>query len=287
GADTVVTLATGDHITLTGVSMTALKAGWITEVDSLFGSPSVAPPPIDNLAGGAVAAAGQVAAPAAQIGAAAASAAAVVAAPAAAIATVHGVSLVGGSAAETLTGGAGDDTINGGGGADHLIGGAGNDTYIVPNSSATIIENAGGGTDTVIAKGDYVLGANLENLTISSDATNSWAGTGNELNNVIIGNAGANKLSGMAGNDTLDGGAGNDTLTGGAGADVFRFNHGGGADVVTDFSYADGDRVHVTDSHYTVSQVGANTVIDLGGGDTMVLQHVTLSTLHSDWIMVG
>ncbi|HLZ76769.1 hypothetical protein, partial [Phenylobacterium sp.] len=49
GADTVVTLATGDHITLTGVSMTALKAGWITEVDSLFGSPSVAPPPIDDL----------------------------------------------------------------------------------------------------------------------------------------------------------------------------------------------------------------------------------------------
>ena len=56
---------------------------------------------------------------------------------------------------------------------------------------------------------------------------------------------------------------------------------------MTDFSYADGDRVHVADSHYTVSQVGANTVINLGAGDTMVLQHVTLSTLHSDWIFLG
>ncbi|MGZ6020563.1 MAG: hypothetical protein ACXWKO_18000, partial [Phenylobacterium sp.] len=53
GADTVVTLSTGDHITLTGVSMASLKAGWISEVDSLFGSQTTAPPPVDDIAGGA------------------------------------------------------------------------------------------------------------------------------------------------------------------------------------------------------------------------------------------
>jgi len=285
GADTVITLAGGDKMTLAGVSMTSLKAGWITHVDSLFGSLTTAPPPIDNEGGGTEAAPaiggatfGTAAAPAA--GGAKASAGSVGGG-------TTGVSLTGGSAAETLTGGAGADTINGGGGTDHLIGGAGDDTYIVPNSLASIVEAAGGGTDTIIAKGDYTLGANLENLVISDNSPSAWAGTGNELNNVITGNSLNNKLSGLAGNDTLDGGAGNDTLTGGAGADVFRFEHGGGSDTVTDFSYAAGDRVHVTDSHYTVSQVGANTVIDMGGGDSMVLQHVTLSTLHSDWIVVG
>ena len=42
-------------------------------------------------------------------------------------------------------------------------------------------------------------------------------GTGNDLNNYIIGNTANNNLNGGAGNDTLDGGLGNDTLIGGTG----------------------------------------------------------------------
>jgi hypothetical protein len=33
-----------------------------------------------------------------------------------------------------------------------------------------------------------------------------------------------------------------------------------------------------------VSQVGANTVIDMDGGNEMILQKVQFSTLPSDWI---
>jgi serralysin len=35
---------------------------------------------------------------------------------------------------------------------------------------------------------------------------------------------------------------------------------------------------------YTVSQVGADTVIDMGNGDQMILVGVNLSTLGSGWI---
>jgi Ca2+-binding RTX toxin-like protein len=52
-------------------------------------------------------------------------------------------------------------------------------------------------------------GANVENLTLTGTAAIN--GTGNELNNAIIGNGGANSLSGGDGNDSLAGGAGNDS----------------------------------------------------------------------------
>jgi serralysin len=35
---------------------------------------------------------------------------------------------------------------------------------------------------------------------------------------------------------------------------------------------------------YTLSQSGADTLIDLGNGDQIVLKNVTLSTLPSGWI---
>ena len=56
-------------------------------------------------------------------------------------------------------------------------------------------------------------------------------------------------LQGWAGNDVLIGGRGADTLTGGAGADRFVYAGtvhspvGAGADRITDFSHAQGDRI--------------------------------------------
>ena len=65
----------------------------------------------------------------------------------------------------------------------------------------------------------------------------------------LLGLGGNDALSGADGNDSLDGGAGFDTLTGGAGADRFVYIGtvhspvGAGADRITDFSHAQGDRV--------------------------------------------
>ena len=38
---------------------------------------------------------------------------------------------------------------------------------------------------------------------------------------------------------------------------------------------------------YTVSQVGADTVVDLGGSDRVVLVNTTLANLQAGWISLG
>jgi len=105
----------------------------------------------------------------------------------------------------------GDDSLNGGGGADTMVGGAGDDTYSVDNSGDLVVENAGEGTDLVMASVSLTLQANVENLTLTG--TSALSGTGNALANAITGNAGANVLAGLGGADTLNGGDGLDTAT--------------------------------------------------------------------------
>ena len=127
--------------------------------------------------------------------------------------------LTGNTAINTLTGGAGNDTLNGGAGADILVGGAGNDTYVVDAVGDVTTELAAEGTDTVQSAVTYTLAANVENLTLTGAVAIN--GTGNTLDNILIGNSAINILDGGAGNDTLDGGTGNDTLVGGAGNDTY------------------------------------------------------------------
>ncbi|OBC97297.1 putative Ig domain-containing protein [Acinetobacter baumannii] len=138
--------------------------------------------------------------------------------------------IVGNSAINTLTGGAGDDYLNGGGGADKLLGGTGNDSYVIDNTGDIVTENAGEGIDTVLSSITYTLGNNLENLTLTgSTAIN---GTGNALNNVLIGNSAINTLTAGVGDDYLDGGAGADKLLGGIGNDTYVIDNTG--DIVTE-----------------------------------------------------
>jgi len=118
-----------------------------------------------------------------------------------------------------IVGNSGNNILDGGTGSDSMAGGSGNDTYILDNIGDTITEQAGKGTDTIIAPFDYTLGANVENLTLTEGT--ALTGTGNELDNTIIGNSNDNTLSGLAGNDTLDGGAGADMLIGGIGNDTY------------------------------------------------------------------
>ena len=120
--------------------------------------------------------------------------------------------LIGNSGANTLTGGAGNDILDGGAGVDTLVGGNGNDTYYV-DESLDVIDEQGPATDidSVIASASYTLSANLENLTLAGSAHIN--GTGNALNNTIIGNDGNNAIDGGAGVDILKGGKGDDTYT--------------------------------------------------------------------------
>ena len=150
-------------------------------------------------------------------------------------------SLSGGIDSDSLIGGAGNDFLSDGSytlnpltgryewtgqqtDLDTLEGGAGNDTYFIDrfNRSTgvrdTIIELADEGTDTVFYSGTtaneatYVLGANLENLTLGRSfippalvVEAPLNGSGNELNNNIRGNNAANRIFGKEGADTLTG----------------------------------------------------------------------------------
>ncbi|WP_414815662.1 M10 family metallopeptidase C-terminal domain-containing protein, partial [Rhizobium sp. IY2] len=160
--------------------------------------------------------------------------------------------ITGGASTDTLLGGAGNDTLDGGAGADTLLGGAGDDTYIVDNAGDSLTENASEGTDTVRTNlASYTLGANIENLTYNGTA--AFAGTGNSLDNLIIGGAASDTLSGGAGNDTLNGSAGADTLIGGAGDDIYAVDNAG--DSVAENASEGTDTVRTNLASYTL---GAN-----------------------------
>jgi len=169
--------------------------------------------------------------------------------------TIVGVSLadmlwgLGGN--DTLTGAAGNDDLDGGTGADTMTGGTGDDTYRVDDAGDVVVEAANGGTADRVATSlsSYTLAANVERLTFNG--TGDFAGTGNGLDNVVVGGTGDDTLTGDAGDDSLDGGAGADTMAGGIGKDTYRVDDAG--DVVIEL--ADGgssDRVTTTLASYTL-----------------------------------
>ena len=116
--------------------------------------------------------------------------------------------ITGNATGNQLSGGAGNDTLDGRAGADVMDGGEGDDTFYVDNAADVVIDT-GGYLDWVYAKLSWVMGAGIETLTLTG--TGNFSGTGNTLNNYIIGNSGANTLSGGGGYDQLLGGMGNDT----------------------------------------------------------------------------
>lgn len=164
--------------------------------------------------------------------------------------------LTGNSGANVLYGYEGDDTLNGGAGADTMVGGEGNDIYVVDNIGDVVVEDEDKGIDLVQSSIAYVLGANVENLTLTGGAAIN--GTGNVLDNVLIGNAAKNTLSGGLGNDVLNGGGGADTLLGGEGDDIYVVDNTG--DVVVENEAEGIDTVHSSIS-YTLGAHVENLIL--------------------------
>jgi Ca2+-binding RTX toxin-like protein len=161
----------------------------------------------------------------------------------------------------------GDDLLTGTPGADSMAGGLGNDTYVVNNSGDTVTENASEGTDTVQSSISYTLGANLENLTLTS--TSAINGTGNALANVLIGNSSNNILDGGAGADSMSGGAGNDTYVVDNSSDVVTENASEGTDTVqSSISYTLGANVENLTLTGTAAKATGNALANVLVGNS-------------------
>lgn len=254
--------------------------------------------------------------------------------------TLTGTSAINGTGNEldnTVTGNDAANVLDGAGGADLLIGQGGDDTYLV-GVGDTVVEEAAGGTDTVLSSQSYTLGAYVENLTLTGSA--AIDGTGNALSNVLVGNAAANVLSGGAGDDTyvvgagdtvveeandgldtivaaqsyvlganvenlsfvgvdaidgtgneleniLRGNAGDNVLSGGMGGDSYVFERGFGQDTVIEDDTTVGaiDTVQLSDgilsSDVGVSRTGDDLVLTVRGtSDQITIQSYFIGTAH-------
>jgi len=160
------------------------------------------------------------------------------------------VSVVDGFTGNVLGGNA-DDVLNGGSGADTLDGAIGDD-------------NISGGSGADVLSG----------------------GAGNDA---IVGGEGSDTIDGGTGFDllTLDGG---DVVAGGAGSDTFVISAGSGEITLNDFARSDmleriDLRAFASATSYaalTITTVGTDARINLGGGRTVLIKGVTGAQLNPD-----
>jgi Ca2+-binding RTX toxin-like protein len=193
---------------------------------------------------------------------------------------------------ETMLAGAGNDTVGGGGGQDYLRGEDGDDRIFGGADFDDVHGNAGNDTVTGGLGDDWTVGGK-DNDWLDGEAGadlvygNLGADTcyGSDGNDIVRGGQQDDILFGGAGNDFMSGDRDNDTISGGAGADTFATHGEAAIDRVIDFNIAEGDRVQLNPgTQYAVSQVGADTVINMTGGGQMILVNVEMSTLTGGWI---
>jgi len=229
--------------------------------------------------------------------------------------------LTGSAGADVVRAHVGNDVLAGGGGADSLFGGAGDDViYAAARPGGTAAGNSGGtylrgdeGSDWIGGgTGFDDINGNMGHDTATGGLGDDWV-VGGKDNDLLFGNVGGDLVYGNLGNDTCDGGEGadtirggqdddvvrgfsgadyvsgdrgDDTMTGGTGADLFHSFGSADLDLVTDFNFAEGDRVLLDPgTRYTVRQVVTDVEIDMEGGGKMILQGVFLTSLGAGWII--
>ena len=192
--------------------------------------------------------------------------------------------IFGAAGTDRIGGGNGDDTVEAGAGDDTIYGGAdSNDTGI------NDIINGGDGADVIFAGSgnDSIDGGNGDDVVFGGAGSDTI--TGGAGDDDIFAGGDSDIVTGGTGNDTLWGGNGDDSFTGGDGADTFVFA-ATGADTVTDLDPAEDvlrlvntitDFITAVDVEAAATEQDGGLLIDLGGGNSVFLDGVSLSDVAS------
>ncbi|WP_293680773.1 Ig-like domain-containing protein [uncultured Phenylobacterium sp.] len=192
----------------------------------------------------------------------------------------------GGSGDDTVSGDAGDDRVQGNIGADDVAGGAGADWVLGGQDDDHVQGNTGADYVAGDKGDDTVLGGQDQDVVYGGE-DDDYA-SGDRGDDTVRGGQGDDQVLGGDGNDFVSGDRGSDTVTGGLGADLFHSFGAAGVDLVTDFNFAEGDRVMLDlGTIYVAAQVGLDTVITMEGGAEMTLANVALASLAPDWIFAA
>ncbi len=171
-----------------------------------------------------------------------------------------------GNSDRALYGQGGDDTIASSGGDDTISGGDGNDSITGVNGTDLI--NGDAGDDTI---------------------------DGGSKNDTIDGGSGNDVIAGGNNSDSITDGTGSDTLSGGNHTDSFIITQGAGdADVITDFATGS-EQVDLSAfanltywSDLDATQVASDVLLDLGNGQTLTLEGVSLGSInHTHFIGIA
>jgi arylsulfatase A-like enzyme/Ca2+-binding RTX toxin-like protein len=152
------------------------------------------------------------------------------------------------------------------------VGGPGDDRYYVNHPDVLIVEQAGGGQDSVFTTVSYTLPDHVETLVVNTfTGSRATMIAGNALANTIIGSNAAQVIHGHGGDDTIRGGGGNDTIFGGDGNDVLSggtrddvIYGGAGRDIIR--GQGGNDTIHGGDGNDIIIVTGASSWLDGGAG---------------------
>ena len=169
----------------------------------------------------------------------------------------------------------------GNGKSSTLVGGGVDDTFYVWSQGDNIVESPGAmATDIATIDGsyEYVLPANVENLTINGTVSTV---VGNDLSNLIIAQGSTNM--------TIDGDGGNDVVVANSGDDTIVMQPGYGHQVIYNFNPTS-DVVRLSnfgiDSFSIVqkdmTQVGQDVVLTIDPSDSVIFRDTTISELSAN-----
>jgi Ca2+-binding RTX toxin-like protein len=176
-----------------------------------------------------------------------------------------------------LQGGLGDDTLLGGAGFDDLQGNQGNDS----------VDGGSGGSDYLVGgQGDDVIVAHSSQNLVYGNLGNDTL-RGGDGADIIRGGQGDDSIVAGSGDQFLSGDRGDDTIAAGSGHDTIHSSQDAGIDRI--LNYNPGSDVVQLDpgTTYSVSQVGSDTVINMGGNNQVILVGINMSSLTGNWIFEG